>query len=59
MSGSQSSFGEDRNGELYVTSLSAAPNGTVYRIVDPSVVPELFSDGFEAGNTGAWNMVSP
>jgi glucose/arabinose dehydrogenase len=39
-------FGEDVAGNLYVTNGS-----TVWRITSPS---EIFSDGFESGDTSAW-----
>jgi glucose/arabinose dehydrogenase len=57
MTSYQSTFGEDEDGELLVASYS--DNATVYRIVDSSLVAEVFSDGFEDGHTDAWDAISP
>lgn len=48
--GSILSFGEDVDGELYLS------NGTnLYRLSGT----EIFADGFESGSTGAWSMTIP
>ncbi len=44
------SFGEDSAGELYLSN-----GGTLYRLEGP----EVFSDGFESGDTGAWSATVP
>ena len=44
-------FGEDQDGELYL-----ANGSTVYRLDGPS---ELFSDGFESGDTTSWSSEVP
>jgi glucose/arabinose dehydrogenase len=51
---SVSSFGEDELGELYLADHSSF-NGAVYRIIDISPTNEVFSDGFESGDTSAWS----
>jgi len=57
MTSYQSTFGEDEDGELLVAEYS--DNATVYRIVDSSLIVEIFSDGFEGGHTDAWDAISP
>jgi hypothetical protein len=47
-----SSFGEDDDGEIYLADYS----GTIYQL---KVVPEIFSDGFESGDTALWKSLSP
>lgn len=59
MPASQSSFGQDERGELYVAVLSAAPNGAIHRIVDTSTPQHLFTDGFESGDTTTWSSSVP
>lgn len=44
------SFGEDAAGNLYVV---AAGSGNLSRVVSPST-EAIFTDGFESGNTSAW-----
>jgi glucose/arabinose dehydrogenase len=44
-----SSFGEDDDGELYLTDRD---DGELYRFVSPS---SIFSDPFESGDVGRWN----
>jgi len=51
-----SSFGEDEDGELYVTD-HVTNNGAVYRIIDSSPTNNLFEDGFESGDTTAWSDI--
>ncbi len=46
------SFGEDEQGEVYLTAF----NGTVQRFVSPSTI---FVDGFESGDGSAWSSQSP
>jgi len=53
-----SSFGEDESGELYVAHHSSS-SGAVYRVVDLSPTDEIFSDGFESGDTSAWSSTGP
>jgi len=59
MTSSQSSFGEDQHGELYVAAYNSAPNGAVYRIVDTSTIGLIFSDDFESGTTSNWSSTTP
>lgn len=47
-----SSFGEDDDGEIYLANYS----GTIYQL---KVAPEIFSDGFESGDTALWKSLSP
>ena len=49
-----SSFGEDEDGELYVTD-HVSNNGAVYRIIDTSPTDSVFGDGFESGDTTSWS----
>ena len=47
-----SAFGEDERGELYLLDLDPfGTNGTLYRFESPS---SIFTDGFESGDTSAW-----
>ena len=59
MTSSQSTFGQSEHGELYVAAYSPFPNGAVYHIVDTSVTAEIFTDGFETGNTNGWSLTTP
>jgi hypothetical protein len=54
--GSVYGFGEDEDGELYLSD-----GGTVYRFESASdcVPGQIFSDGFESGDTSAWSLVVP
>ncbi len=45
-----SSFGEDENGELYITDLG---QGEVYRFESPS---SIFTDSFESGYVTEWGL---
>jgi len=54
-----STFGESPDGELYIARNAAAPNGTIYRIVDTSLPGPFFTDGFEAGDTASWTATVP
>ena len=47
------SFGEDDDGEIY---LVAHAGGTIYQF---EVSSEIFSDGFESGDTTLWSSSSP
>ena len=47
-----SSFGEDENGELYLTHLGG---GEVYRFESPS---SIFTDAFESGDVTEWGQVA-
>ena len=51
---------DEGTGRLYVAERLAGPFGQgiihVYRLVDP---PPLFADGFEIGDTSAWNRTRP
>ncbi len=44
-----SSFGEDDEGELYLTDID---DGILYKFVSPS---SIFTDPFESGDTGRWS----
>lgn len=58
MTKSQSTFGENENGELYVAAY-ATGTATVYVITDTNDPSAIFSDDFESGDTGGWDLVSP
>jgi hypothetical protein len=53
-----SSFGEDEAGELYIAD-RVGGSGAVYRIIDTSPTDQVFTDGFESGDTSAWSATVP
>jgi glucose/arabinose dehydrogenase len=55
---SVSSFGEDEAGELYIAD-HVSSGGAVYRVIDSSPTDQLFTDGFESGDSSAWSAVVP
>ena len=50
-------FGEDESGELYLADRA----GSILRFESPSTClpSQIFTDGFESGNTSAWSRTGP